>query len=721
MRDVFTRAWFRNWALPGVLAAVAVGVVLGAPLATPNRASANVVIAGATSLSDKVSVTYAVKPPKPEKPAKPEKEATAEETAATVEAATSQQAATPQQAAAAAQAAIAEKAGAAAEKVGAVQAAGAAAQTGTAAQAEPAVQVVASGKPPKPAKPEKEKAATGTTDVHLLAFNDLHGNLEAAGNNIYGHFAGGAAYLSKLVKDKQAEYGKTKQATIFAGDNIGASPLANGLFFEEPVTIASNLMHVDLASVGNHEFDKGSKELLRIQNGGCKPVDGCTAAPYALANGGSTNVFPGADFEYLSANVVVDATGKTLFPAFATKTFTSDIGTPLRVGFIGEVLESTPTIVTPTGVAGLTFEDEADAANAVINNKANKPIGTWVLVIHQGGGQTSGGALNGCAGNLAGSPIVDIASRLDPAIKVIVSAHTHNEYRCTITTGGVTRLITSAASFGRILSDITLTLNDKSGELVAASAENLIVDNALNPRLSSTTVRIPDPSKEDPVVAKVVDQYVTASAPLANQVIGHIQGDLTRTGTPNLGESTLGDVIADSQLAATAPANLGGAQIAFMNPGGIRADLAAGEITYGEAFTVQPFGNSLVTKTMTGDMIRRLLLQQFVGCGGTPPTPPVTILQVSHTFKYEQDRAAAACADKIGKMWVNGVEVTPTMTFRVTMNSFLAAGGDGFTVFNEGTDALGGDVDIDALVAYFADAEPGGIAVPPLNRIVQKP
>jgi 5'-nucleotidase len=562
-----------------------------------------------------------------------------------------------------------------------------------------------------------------STDLHLLAFNDLHGNLEAAGLNIYGKFAGGAAYLAKAVKDRQALYGG-KQATIFAGDNIGASPLANGLFHEEPVTIASNLMRVDFASVGNHEFDKGKDELLRIQNGGCHPTDGCTGAPYALRNGSTTSVYPGADFQYLSANVVVDATGRTLFPAFATKQFKSDSGQKFRIGFIGEVLEATPTIVTPTGVAGLTFQDEADAANRTLRQLRRQGVKTSVLVIHEGGFQQGTAALNGCAGNLAGSAIADIASRLDPAIKVIVSAHTHAEYRCTITTpDGVTRLITSASSFGRILSDLTLTVDDKSGELVQASADNVIVENALNAPGPGVT-RIPDPSKEDPQVQAVVDQYVTAAAPLANRVIGRIQGDLTRTGSP-FGESALGDVIADAQLVATQPANLGGAQIAFMNPGGIRADLrvgdissggeAPGEVTYGEAFTVQPFGNSLVTKTMTGDMIRRLLQQQFVGCAA--PTTP-RILQVSNTFRYEQVPAAAACEGKIGRMFVNGVELAPTDSFRVTMNSFLAAGGDGFTVFNEGTDALGGAQDIDALVAAFAAAEPAGIAVPPLDRIV---
>jgi 5'-nucleotidase len=340
-------------------------------------------------------------------------------------------------------------------------------------------------------------------------------------------------------------------------------------------------------------------------------------------------------------------------------------------------------------------------------------------VIHEGGFQAGTAALNGCAGNLEGSAIADIVSRLDPAIRVIVSAHTHAEYRCTITSGGVTRLITSASSFGRILSDLTLTIDDRTGELLEASAENVIVGNALNTPGPGVT-RVPDPSREDPRVQAVVEQYVAAAAPLANRVIGRIQGDLTRAGSPQ-GESTLGDVIADAQLVATQPANLGGAQVAFMNPGGIRAgDIssggeAPGEVTYGEAFTVQPFGNSLVTKTMTGDMLRRLLEQQFPGCGGQAVQ---RILQVSNTFRYEQNAAATACAEKIGRLFVAGVEVVPADSFRVTMNSFLAAGGDGFTVFNEGTDALGGAQDIDALVAAFAAAEPAGIAVPPLDRIV---
>ncbi len=557
-----------------------------------------------------------------------------------------------------------------------------------------------------------------TSDVHLIAFNDFHGNLEPAGLNIYGQYAGGAAYLARAVKAKQAQY--KREVTLFAGDNIGAAPLTNSLFDEEPAVIVANEMGVDVASVGNHEFDKGAAELVRIQKGGC-PAGGCVGAPYARPGKKPTTTYPGANFPYLSTNVVATVNNKPLLKDTFTKTFRSDTGKKIDVGFIGETLQATPTIVTPSGVQGLTFLDEADAANKAAKKLAKDGVKIPVLIVHQGGFQTGTAALNGCAGNLAGSDIEKIVQKLDPSIKVIVSAHTHAEYRCTITTNGVTRLVTSASSFGRILSDITLTVDDRSGELVSASAVNSIVANATT---APPAARVDDPSKSDPTVAAVVQQYVTAAAPLANKVIGSIQGDLTRTA---LGESTLGDVIADSQLAATAPAAVGSAQIAFMNPGGIRADLrttdissggeAVGEVTYGEAFTVQPFGNSLVVKTLTGAQIRSLLEQQFAGCGGQLTAKT---LQVSAGFSYTQTPAAATCAAKIGSIKLGGTELNPATSYRVTMNSFLATGGDGFTVFNAGTNATGGGQDIDAFVAAFAAAKPAGIAVPPLNRIISQ-
>ncbi len=556
-----------------------------------------------------------------------------------------------------------------------------------------------------------------TTDVHLLSWNDFHGNLEPTGLTIYGQFAGGAAYLAKAVEAKQRQYG-ARQATVLAGDNIGASPLVNGLFREEPATVVTNFMNVDFSSVGNHEFDKGKDELLRIQNGGCGAT-ACTAAPYALPPrypGGkprSTNTYPGADFQYLAANVINNATKKPLFPAYGIKRFPSTLGIPVSVGFIGEVLQSTPTIVTPSGVAGLTFVDEADAANKAARELARKGVHVPVLVIHQGGYQT--GTVtgpNGCAGNLAGSDIEKIAQRLDPSIKVIISGHTHAENRCTITTNGVTRLITSAASYGRILSDLTLKVDNFSGQLVSADATNSVVQNALNTP-GAGVVRQDDPSKADPKVASIVKQYVDASAPLANRIIGKTQGDLTRTPT-TLGETTLGDVIADAQLAATSAPDKGAAQAAFMNPGGVRADLPGGTITYGQAFTVQPFGNSLVTKTMTGDMVHRVLEQQFVGCGGQLTSKT---LQISSTISYQSIPSATTCAGKIGEIRIGGQVLTPTSSVRVTMNNFLAFGGDGFTVFNEGTSPLGGAQDIDAFAGYLTAAGDTGVPVPALTRI----
>lgn len=557
-----------------------------------------------------------------------------------------------------------------------------------------------------------------TSDVHLIAFNDFHGNLEPAGLNIYGRYAGGAAYLAKAVKAEQARY--QREVTLFAGDNIGAAPLTNALFDEEPAVIVANEMGVDVASVGNHEFDKGAAELVRIQKGGCQ-AGGCLGAPYARPGRKPTNTYPGANFPYLSTNVVATVDNKPLLKDTFTKTFRSNSGRKIDVGFIGETLQATPTIVTPSGVQGLTFLDEADAANKAAKKLARDGVKIPVLIVHQGGFQTGAAALNGCAGNLAGSDIAKIVQRLDPSIKVIVSAHTHAEYRCTITTDGVTRLVTSASSFGRILSDITLNIDDRSGELVSADAVNSIVGNA-------TTVppaaRVDDPSKSDPAVAAVVKQYVTAAAPLANQVIGSIRGDLTRTAS---GESTLGDVIADSQLAATAPADVGSSQVAFMNPGGIRADLkttdtssggeAVGQVTFGEAFAVQPFGNSLVVKTLTGAQIRSLLEQQFAGCGGQLTAKT---LQISAGFAYTWTSAAADCAGRIGAITLGGTAIDPAASYRVTMNNFLATGGDGFTVFNGGTNATGGGQDIDAFIAAFTAAKPAGIAVPPLNRIVTR-
>ena len=551
-----------------------------------------------------------------------------------------------------------------------------------------------------------------TTEIHVLGFNDLHGHLDGSTpGTLYGRYAGGASALSRLVKQRKAQYGG-RSLTVAAGDSIGATPLTSALFEDEPTIIAENMMGLEFSSVGNHEFDRGQAALLRMQNGGC-PKSGCLGAPYPETATAFGPYFWGANFQYLAANVT-RKDGTDFLPAYGSKSFLSNGGTRIRIGVIGEVLQATPTIVTPRGIEGLEFGEEAAAANRAAKELKAKGITTNILVIHQGGGQTPTAAKAGdCNGQLAGSPILDIASKLDDSIRVIVSGHTHNEYRCIVTTNGVSRLITSAASFGRILTDVTLNVDNVSGSLISAKAVNTVVENSTN--TDTTTRRVDDPTKSDPEVANLAAHYARLAAPKAARVVGKITGDMSNATTNANGEIPLGDVIADSQLKAT-QGDSQKAVFALMNPGGIRApgfsvnqisaNEAPGEITYNEAFTVQPFGNSLVTLTLTGEDIRGVLEQQFTGCRSQLTT---RILQPSDGLTYQQDPAAATCEKKIGKIQIQGKDLDPKAKYRVTVNSFLATGGDGFAVLKNSTNNVGGDLDIDAMIAWFA-ANPAGIA-----------
>jgi 5'-nucleotidase len=559
-----------------------------------------------------------------------------------------------------------------------------------------------------------------TTDVHILGFNDLHGHIDGTTPGTqYGRYAGGAGALGKMILGLQRDY-KGKTVTVSAGDSIGATPLTSSLFNDEPTIMAENFFNLDFASVGNHEFDKGADNLLRMQKGGC-PISGCFALTYPEQNGGRAKTYPGANFPYLASNVK-RKDGKPFLPAWGMKKLKSDMGNEIRVGVIGSVLQATPTIVTPSGVAGLEFLDEAKAANDAAKELIANGSKTNILVIHEGGFQSASASKPGdCVGSLKGSAIEKIIAKLDPTIRVIVSGHTHTEYRCVITANGIDRLVTSASSFGRILTDITLTIDSVNGELVSASAVNKIVENSTNPDTASR--RIEDPNKVDQDIAAMAAYFNAAAAPKANRIIGKISADMAKDAVLPSGEIPLGDVIADSQLESTK--TTGKAVIAFMNPGGIRAPglifnqisagEAPGEITYGESFTVQPFGNSLTTMTLTGKQIRVILEQQFTGC----QTQTVTrILQISAGFSYEQIPGAASCSDKIGKITLDGKDLDPAAPYRVTSNSFLATGGDGFVGFNSGTDVIGGEIDLDALTAYFALK--GTVAQGPGNRIILK-
>ena len=527
---------------------------------------------------------------------------------------------------------------------------------------------------------------SGTVSVQVLAVNDFHGNLEppsGSSGRIGSINAGGVEYLATHINNLRATNPNT--VVVSAGDLIGASPLLSALFHDEPTIEAFNLIGLDFNAVGNHEFDEGVYELIRMQEGGCHPVDGC------LDGDG----FEGADFRFLAANVTWKKNDKPIFPAYKTKSFNG-----VQTAFIGMTLEGTPTIVTPSGISELDFHDEADTVNALIPELKQKGIETVVVVIHEGGLPTGG--YNECPG--ISGPIVDIVNRTSDEVDLFITGHTHQAYNCVIDG----RPVTSAASFGRVVTDVDMTIDRATGEVMSITANNNIVTR--------------DVPKASPLTDLVV-KFNAIAAPLANRVIGSITTNITRA--PNAaGESALGDVIADSQLAATADPALGGAVVAFMNPGGIRTDLAYaqsgsegdGNVTYGEAFAVQPFGNSLVTMTLTGTQIDALLEQQApAGSDGLGRT-----LQISHSLTYTWS-ASAPIGSKvdIASIMINGVPIDPNAPYRVTVNSFLADGGDGFAVLTQGTDRLGGDVDLDALVKFFEANSP--VAPGPQNRIVLLP
>jgi 5'-nucleotidase len=520
---------------------------------------------------------------------------------------------------------------------------------------------------------DHESNRPGSVDVQLLAINDFHGQLPD-----YSTTVGGIKYLGSYVRTLEAQNPNT--LLLSAGDLIGASPLVSALFHDEPTVEAMNSLDMNFAVVGNHEFDEGLAELQRIQNGGCNPVDGCQTG----------HTYAGASFEYLAANVL-GPNGKTVFPPYAVV----NVG-GTKIGIIGVVTTETPTIVMPSAVAGLTFLPETATVNKYAAELRQRQVNTIIVLLHAGSGNPSSD-INSCP--TLDAPFNTMVTGMDPAVKVVISGHSHAAYVCNI--GG--KIVTQAKSAGRVLTDIDLTIDRGTGSTTSATATNISVDH-----LGVT----PDPAE-----SKLLDYYTTLSAPLANQVIGSITKDIT--GTANTaGESALGDVLADAQLAATSSASTGNAVVAITNSGGIRKDLIyaqssggeqPGQVTYGEAFAVQPFSNILTTLTYTGAQLKAVLEQQAT---------TFKVLQISNTLTYSWSTGAAPGAH-VKYLEINGVPVTDAGSYRVTMSNFLAAGGDGFTAFLQGTDPLIGMSDLDALVAYFKASSP--VAPGPQNRITLLP
>ncbi|HST64672.1 MAG TPA: bifunctional metallophosphatase/5'-nucleotidase, partial [Mycobacteriales bacterium] len=497
-----------------------------------------------------------------------------------------------------------------------------------------------------PGASDHGKAGTGsTTQVRLITLNDFHGNLQppagssgrvtlADGTTVD---AGGAAFIATHVKELRSQV--RNSIMLSAGDNIGASPLESALFHDEPTIDFLNMIGVSASAVGNHEFDEGYKELLRIQFGGCNPTDGCVFRP----------TYGGAKFPFLGANVTFDNGLPAVLP------FTIKVSGGIPIGVIGATLEDLPSVVTPAAIQGLKFGDEVTAINKTSKLLDRLGIRSQVVVVHQGDNTIPGGGPNGCS-VAPGGPGTAIAAGASPSIDAIFTGHSHQAYNCTLPDpAGNPRPVMQGASFGRLLSVVDLQINKRTRDVVrsATVAHNEIVTRTVTP---------------DPAVQALVTEAVTKAAPISNRQVGTITADITRAPSP-AGEQPLGDVIADAQLAGTQAA---GAQVAITNPGGIRTDLQfasspAGEgdgvVTYGEAFAVQPFSNIMQTITLTGTQLDAVLEQQFHADGTT------TFLQISSTLHYTQTRANAV-GDRVSDITVAGVPVTPTGTYRVSVNNF---------------------------------------------------
>jgi 5'-nucleotidase len=515
----------------------------------------------------------------------------------------------------------------------------------------------------------------GNLHVKLLGFNDFHGHLDQ-GQRVAGRPVGGADVLLSYLE--AAEAGIENQTLIIhAGDEVGASPPDSALLQDEPSISVLNLLTNSSCSrddrmnpgcnlvgtLGNHEFDEGKVELLRLIDGGNFATGPFLEDPYR-----------GANFPYVSANVVNTSDGSNLVPPLVIKLVQ---GVPVAV--IGAVLKGTPTIVTPTGVAGLSFLDEADAINSYVPGLKAAGIHTIIVTIHQGGFQSSyTGPTNPAATLSSGPEITDIVNRLDDEIDVVVSGHTHAFTNALLSNAhGHPILVTQGFSFGTAYDDIDLLIDPVTRDVVSKTAKIVTTFGDAGPGLTP-----------DPRATAITAAAFNSVAPLITQVFGFANAAFTRTENA-AGESTLGDLIADAQREQQ------GTQMAFMNPGGIRADLPAGAITYNNLFTIQPFGNTMVNLNVTGAVIKNILEQQFPGAFGQTVQRILKISGLTYVWN-----PAAPVGSRIVSIRVGGVPIDPAATYLVTTNNFVAAGGDGFTQFLNGTNQIGGPIDLDVLIAY---------------------
>ncbi len=517
-------------------------------------------------------------------------------------------------------------------------------------------------------------------EINLVGLNDFHGHLDAtkfeytsaADSMPRSHPAGGIDNVAAAVQ----AWRKLDKDLLFvgAGDLVGASPAMSSMWADEPTIEALGMAGLLASSVGNHEFDKGRAELMRQQNGGCvsvRPDKACQFAPQ----------FKGAAFSWLAANVLGTSTGKPFLPAYRVATVKG-----VKVGLIGAVLRDAASVVLASGIVGLSFVDEVEAINKVIPELRAQGVKVFVLMIHEGG-QTSEPFDKPDCTELQG-PIVGIVKRLDPAIRLIISGHTHKGFQCKVEG----RTVTQGEMGGHVLSRISMKVDPASGAVLDIKVRNVPVKAGEYPpheQVSAFLARTRALSKE--ALAKPL-------ARIAARSIG-------RKPTP-AGESALGDLIADGMLAASRSQ---GARIAFMNGGGMRQDLDVAEnltATVGQVQIVLPFGNTLVAMDMTGAQIRTLLEQQWIRANGAH----ASVLQVSDGFSYRWNPALPPGQRVVkGSLMLDGQPMDESKTYRIAANNFLAEGGDNFPIFKDAQNKIDTQVrDFDAVVEYLIERDKAG-------------
>ncbi|QNA88087.1 bifunctional metallophosphatase/5'-nucleotidase [Massilia sp. Dwa41.01b] len=533
----------------------------------------------------------------------------------------------------------------------------------------------------------------GPVTLNLVAINDFHGNLEpskyeytsAATGTTRILQAGGIEALSGALSAWRRE--DKDLLFIGAGDLIGASPALSSMWADEPSIEAMNLLGLRMSSVGNHEFDGSAKELLRQQHGGCdspRPSKACKLAPD----------FRGARFPYLAANVFDSATGKPFMPGYRIESVKG-----VKVGVVGAVLQDTASVAMSSAIAGLRFIDEAEAINRALPKMRAEGAQVVVVLIHEGGRTKDAPDQPNCQG-LTG-PVVDIVKKLDPAYRLVITGHSHQGYLCKVDD----RVVTQADAAGHLLSRIAVKYDPASDTVQDIDVRNVVMDPLQFPA--------------DPKVAAYLASVRERSRVALARPVGKLGAALVTRQASDSGESPLGDLIADAALAATRSL---GAQIGFMNNGGIRKDLEASSAdltaTFGQVQAVLPFGNTLFVMDLTGAQLRRLLEQQWQ----RPSNSSVSLLQISHTLSYTWDEKRPLGSRLVpGSLKVNGQPVEDGKTYRVVANNFLAEGGDNYPEFAKGTNRVATQiVDLDALSDYIArnpGAGAANAALAPTRRI----